>query len=217
VTPVGTAAAISGNSARPDAHYPTVIRGSVTTAAAGLGLVAALAGCGSAATGAATGPTRTFTLASSSATDASGSTTVHGMAVTGAFIPLPASPSVAAAYLDLHNLTGRADTLMSVTTTVAHKTMAMSEQADAMAGLGPVKIPAHGRVSFTPGHDHVMLQGLTRKLAVGQHVVVTLHFADAGTVRVTVPVVPLDRILGTAGSGGSTGGSGSSMAGMAGM
>jgi uncharacterized membrane protein YgcG len=107
--------------------------------------------------------------------------------------------------------------------------MAMSEGADTMVALGPVKIPAHGRVDFTPGHDHLMLQGLTRKLKVGQHVTVSLRFAHAGLIRVVIPVVPLDRILGGLSDGGSSSGGSSSggsssggsssggMAGMAGM
>jgi periplasmic copper chaperone A len=127
---------------------------------------------------------------------ASGSATRNGMQVTGAFVPLPPSPSVAAAYLELHNLTGRPDTLMSISTSVASSAMAMSEGASSMQMLGPVTIPAHGTVSFVPGHDHVMLQGLTRKLAIGQDVDVRLRFRHAGTLSIEIPVVPLDRILG---------------------
>jgi copper(I)-binding protein len=190
----------------------------------GLGLVAVLGLCvTSTATTASHGPA-VLTAASAGP---SGSATEHGMSVTGAFVPLPASPSVGAAYLQLHNLTGKADTLVAVSSPVATKAMAMSEGTDTMVALGPVKIPAHGRVSFTPGHDHLMLQGLTRKLKVGQKVTVSLRFTHAGVIRVVIPVVPLDRILGGLSSGGSgsnasgsnaSGSNGSGgMAGMAGM
>jgi copper(I)-binding protein len=80
-------------------------------------------------------------------------------------------------------------------------TMPMTESGgpsgDAMAALPAVAVPAHGTFRFTPGHDHLMLEGLNRKLAVGDHVPVTLVFARAGKVTVSVPVVDLDRILGS--------------------
>jgi periplasmic copper chaperone A len=119
-----------------------------------------------------------------------------GMQVTGAFLPSPPSPSVAAAYLVFHNVTGRADSLISADTPVASHTMAMSEDANSMKMLGPVTIPPHGRVDFTPGHDHLMLEGLRRRLKVGQSVEIRLRFRRAGTVDLKVPVVPLSRILG---------------------
>jgi copper(I)-binding protein len=225
-----------GNSVGSHAHYLSVSRSRATIAATGLGvtglgLVAMLSGYGSstssgAASNAVTG--HGVAVLTAAPSEPSGSVTAHGMSVTGAFVPLPASPSVGAAYLELHNLTGKADTLVAVSTPVAARSMAMSEGANTMVALGPVKIPAHGRVSFTPGHDHLMLQGLTRKLKVGEKVTVSLRFTHAGVIRVVIPVVPLDRILGGLGTGGSsTGGSGSSgsgssgsggsMAGMAGM
>lgn len=140
-----------------------------------------------------------------------GSATGRGMAVTGAFLPLPASPAVASVYLVFHNLTARPDALLSVGTSIASSSMAMSEGSTSMSTLGSVTIPAHRRVSFVPGHDHLMLQGLTRKLAVGQTVVVNLRFRHAGIIHLKIPVVPLDRILGAGaspaartGSAGST-------------
>jgi periplasmic copper chaperone A len=142
-----------------------------------------------------------------------------GMQVTGAFLPMPASPSVAAAYLVFHNLTGRADTLVWAGTTVARQIMPMSEGANSMKMLGPVTIPPHGRVVFTPGHDHLMLQGLRRRLKVGQSVELRLHFRHAGTVDLKVPVVPLNRILGVlSGKGASkVAGPSTTMGRMAGM
>jgi periplasmic copper chaperone A len=129
------------------------------------------------------------------ATPASGSAANKSMQVTGAFLPLPASPSVASAYLEFHNLTAQADALVAMSTAVAQSTMAMSEGATSMQMLGSVTIPAHGTVTFAPGHDHLMLQGLNRKLKVGQAVDVHLRFRHAGTLNLEIPVVPLDRIL----------------------
>lgn len=154
-----------------------------------------------------------------SAAPAAGSATHGGMQVTGAFVPLPASPSVASAYLVFHNLTGRADTLLSARAPWASQTMPMSEGATSMTMLGPVRIPPHGRVAFNPGHDHLMLQGLRRKLKVGERVEVRLHFRHAGTVDVAIPVVPLNRILDTESGKGAVkaGASPTTMGHMAGM
>jgi periplasmic copper chaperone A len=158
-------------------------------------------------------------LSGASAAPAVGSASHGGMQVTGAFLPLPPSPSVASAYLVFHNLTGRADTLLSAGTSVASQTMPMSEGATSMKMLGPVTIPPHGRVVFTPGHDHLMLQGLRRRLKVGESVEVRLRFRHAGTIDLKVPVVPLNRILGLqSGKGASKAGASSTTMGhMAGM
>lgn len=153
------------------------------------------------------------------ATPTTGSATHGGMQVTGAFLPMPASPSVASAYLVFHNLTGRADTLVSARAAWANQTMSMGEGAASMKMLGSVTIPPHGRVVFTPGHDHLMFEGLRQKLKVGERVEVTLHFRNAGNIALKVPVVPLNRILDTgSGKGNSKAGPTSTTMGhMAGM
>jgi periplasmic copper chaperone A len=163
------------------------------TAMAALAATAAVGATAALTVDTATAATPLAGLSASAA--ANGSATVHGMQVTGAFLPLPASPSVASAYFTLHNLNGTADTLIKASSSVASSAMPMSEDTNSMQALGPVTIPGHGSVVFTPGHDHLMLQGLTRKLAVGQSVVVRFDFRHAGLVTVEVPVVPLDRIL----------------------
>lgn len=196
-----------GNCRAPDAHYsPVKTRGTTTRAAAAritagallapALLAAALLGASSASAAA---PTASLATAKG-AKPATGTASHHGIVVTGAFLPLPPSAAVASAYFVIRNQTRRPDALLSAGTTVASQTMAMSEDTTSMAMLGPVTIPAHGRVAFTPGHDHLMLQDLHRSLQVGQRVAVRLVFRHAGTIRLQVPVVPLDRILGAASS-----------------
>jgi periplasmic copper chaperone A len=142
---------------------------------------------------------------------ATASARVGAIEVTGAFIPSPPSPSVAAAYFVIHNSGSSADTLLGAITSVATTAVAMREGAGAatgstvpglegMAPIGDLLIPAHGTVTFSPGNDHLMLEGLTAVLAVGQTVIVQLQFAHAGLVTVQIPVVPLDRILTGGGS-----------------
>jgi hypothetical protein len=68
-----------------------------------------------------------------------------------------------------------------------------------MAPLPALVVPAHSSVTFAPGGDHLMLEGLTQRLTIGQTVVIDLHFARAGLLPVPISVVPLGRILGAAG------------------
>ena len=47
-----------------------------------------------------------------------------------------------------------------------------------MMHLAKVSIPAGKSLDFAPGGYHLMLMGRKQPLAVGQHVALTLHFAD---------------------------------------
>ncbi len=127
-----------------------------------------------------------------------------GIEVLDGFVPEPASPQVAAAYFEIRNLSGQPDRLLAASSAVAGQSVPMSENGGMdMAGmdgqmmpLGPVTIAAHKSFDFTPGHNHLMLEQLKQTLAVGQQVTIHLFFAHAGMLTATLPVVPLDRILG---------------------
>ena len=59
-----------------------------------------------------------------------------------------------------------------------------------MRALDAVEIPAGQRVLLAPKSTHVMLMGLDGPLVAGQTFVVTLEFAAAGELPVTVTVKP---------------------------
>ena len=80
-----------------------------------------------------------------------------------------------------------------------------------MAAAGPVRAPAHGKVTFAPDGLHVMLIGLKAPLLDGRVQPMTLHFASAGAI--TVPFAVRARIE-TGGAGATMGGG---MQGMPGM
>jgi copper(I)-binding protein len=141
---------------------------------------------------------------SSSAKHASGAAsapagTAHGsigdLTLTGGYVPQPASTDVAAAYLTITNSGSTPDTITKVTTSVTSNVMAMTETTKGgvgtMTDLSSVTIPAHGSVSLTPGHAHLMLQSPTRQLKQGDTVSLTITFAKAGTLTLTLPVVPI--------------------------
>jgi len=59
-----------------------------------------------------------------------------------------------------------------------------------MRAIEAVEIPAGQRVTLAPKSTHVMLMGLDGPLVAGQTFVITLRFANAGEVPVTVTVRP---------------------------
>jgi copper(I)-binding protein len=150
--------------------------------------VAAVAGCSSS----------NHTAAASSASSAPAGTahaSIGELTLTGGYIPQPASPDVAAAYVTVANSGAVADRITRVTTSVTMDVMAMTEtnsgSVGTMTDLSSVVIPAHGSVSLTPGHAHLMLENPTRPLKQGDMVSMAVTFAKAGTVSLAMPVVPL--------------------------
>ena len=58
-----------------------------------------------------------------------------------------------------------------------------------MVPVGPIEVPAGGSVRMQPGRLHVMLMDLERPIEVGQTFTLTLHFANASPIAVSVPVL----------------------------
>jgi copper(I)-binding protein len=120
---------------------------------------------------------------------------VGDLVISGAYIPQPASPDVAAAYFTITNSGTRTDRLVAVHTNVAGQVMPMTETENgttgSMSDLGSVQIPAGGTFAFTRGHAHLMLEKPNVTLREGDRVAVTVRFAHAGSVRFSIPVVPV--------------------------
>jgi hypothetical protein len=125
----------------------------------------------------------------------------------------PTGAKTGAAYMTLANKTSTADRLTGASSDVAAKVqihemkvvngvMQMRQLADGLA------IPANGSVALKPGSYHVMLIGLKKPLIAGQSFPLTLTFAKAGNISVTVPV----QAMGATGKSGMSG-----MSGMGGM
>lgn len=115
--------------------------------------------------------------------------------VTSPRTPLPASPSVGAAYLTIKNDSSQPDVLLSATCDVASQTMlhldVTNGSTESMVPAGPITIAPGKTLVLQPGGYHLMLMNLRRTLAVGQTIHVQLVFKRAGTITVNVPVVPL--------------------------
>jgi hypothetical protein len=112
--------------------------------------------------------------------------------VSGAYIPRPLLTDMAAAYFTVTNTGGSTARLTSVTSSLAAHATLHTTTDDTMRQVMSLAVPAGGKLTLSTGGDHVMLEDLTRKPAVGDKVTLTLHFAHAtpATMAVTVPVRP---------------------------
>ena len=148
-----------------------------------------------------------------------GSATAGSIRITGAYLPQPASPDVAAAYFTVTDTGDQADVLVSATSTPAAQDALMSETtangAETMTAVaGGLPIPAHGHVTLGPDGYHLMLTNPATALEQGDTVTLALRFEHAGTVTLKVPVTSLLSDVNTGTTATATAGS---MAGMPGM
>ncbi len=98
-----------------------------------------------------------------------------------------------AGFLTIRNA-GAADRLLSASTPAAGRaelhTMLRDGDVMRMRAVEAIAVPANGAVSLAPGGLHIMLFGLTRPLAVGESVPLTLLFEQAGAVTLQLAVQP---------------------------
>ena len=98
------------------------------------------------------------------------------------------------AYFVLRNTGGLPDTLTSVSVAGASAarihTMARTGSMERMTPLDPAIVPAKGALPLAPGAAHLMFEGLSRTIRIGDTVVVRLGFARNGTVEVRLAVRP---------------------------
>lgn len=113
--------------------------------------------------------------------------------VTAAYVVPPVPPAqVAAAYFTVYNTTAVADTLESVETGAGTSAVLHVYVNGTMTvPAGGLTVPAHSKVVFATGGQHVMIEGLIGTLSPGQNVNLELDFANAGPVQVSAPVIAL--------------------------
>jgi copper(I)-binding protein len=112
-----------------------------------------------------------------------------------------------AAFLTIRNTGAQADQLVAASADVSTKTELHTHIKEGevmkMRPVDAIAVPAGGAVELKPGGDHVMFMGLTRQLKQGESFPLTLKFAHAGEVKVTVEVQSAGAMSagGTASSG----------------
>lgn len=128
--------------------------------------------------------------------------------VEGGVIAAPVVEGPAALYLTIVNTGAIADTLVSVYASgvgsaAIHRQMPDSGALVRMEPLPELPIPADSAVRMAPGRLHVMLEGDGR-LSPGDTVAIELDFRTAGTLLVSVPVVPYQALQEKLASGNAT-------------
>ncbi|MGW3459973.1 copper chaperone PCu(A)C [Streptomyces olivaceoviridis] len=117
----------------------------------------------------------------------SGSDTAE-LSVGSSYMPQPVSADMAAGFLTITNKGGAGDELTSVTSDVAGEVTMHSTVGGAMAEKSSFAIPAHGRLVFRSGGNHLMFERLKRAPKQGQTVTVKLTFSESEPLTVEMPV-----------------------------
>ncbi|MBG7701286.1 copper chaperone PCu(A)C [Streptomyces sp. MC1] len=110
------------------------------------------------------------------------------LSVGSSYMPQPVSADMAAGFLTITNKGGAGDELTSVTSDVAGEVTMHSTVGGAMTEKSSFAIPAHGRLVFKSGGNHLMFEKLKRAPKQGQTVTVKLTFDKSGPLTVEMPV-----------------------------
>ncbi|MCI3240848.1 copper chaperone PCu(A)C [Streptomyces spinosisporus] len=109
------------------------------------------------------------------------------LSVSSSYMPQPVS-DMAAGFVTITNDGGAKDELTSVTSDAAGSVTVHRTVGQSMEEVKSLDIPAHGRLVFQSGGNHLMFENLKQKPKQGQKVSVELHFAESGPIRVEMPV-----------------------------
>ena len=99
----------------------------------------------------------------------------------------------AGGYVVLHNDGAKAAELVGASSpdyaqTMLHQTLPGSGGEMRMVHVDKVVVPAHGSVAFKPGGYHIMLMHARHTVQPGDHVPMTLRFADGSVLKVDFEV-----------------------------
>ncbi|WEK52336.1 MAG: copper chaperone PCu(A)C [Candidatus Kaistia colombiensis] len=108
----------------------------------------------------------------------------------------PPGARVGGGYLTVKNTGSEPDTLVAVASPVAEKTeLHLMKTEDGVMTMRPaaegVEIPAGGTLTLEPGGYHVMFIRPKAPFVQGESVPLTLTFAKAGSVDITLTVSPI--------------------------
>jgi len=97
-----------------------------------------------------------------------------------------------ASYLHIANTGSEDDRIVAISSPIASDVMLhMSLEENGVAKMGHLdglSIKAHSEITLRPGDTHVMLMGLSRALATGDHFPLVLTFEHAGKIETQVEV-----------------------------
>lgn len=108
----------------------------------------------------------------------------------------PPGAKIAAGYLEIRNSGKEPDRLVGASTPYAERVelhmMVREGDVMKMRGVQSFEVPARQRLTLRPGGLHLMIVGLKRPLAKGEHIPLTLRFERGGEVRVELEVQATD-------------------------
>lgn len=103
-----------------------------------------------------------------------------------------------AVYFTVRADPGRGDRLLAASSPLAETAVLhsrdMRDGTTSMRAVASIDVPAGRDVTLRPGGTHIMLTGLSVTLRPGDRLPLTLLFADAGQVTISVPVLPLSAL-----------------------
>jgi copper(I)-binding protein len=113
--------------------------------------------------------------------------------VEGAWVRMPPPVAdTAAGYLTLNNSGDVGVNITAIESDAAGKpefhSMSMHDGMMHMNRMGKVIVPAHGKLEFSPGGDHLMLKDLKRELKAGEYIILKFHTSDGYSVDVHAEV-----------------------------
>lgn len=116
-----------------------------------------------------------------------------GIEITDAWARPARENGVTAVYFRASNGSEAADTLVALSSPVAglaelHETYEREEGMMGMREAEDPVFPSMSTVVLQPGGKHIMLMQLNQPLSEGDEIDVTLEFAQAGEITLTVPV-----------------------------
>ncbi|MDX1618578.1 MAG: copper chaperone PCu(A)C [Balneolaceae bacterium] len=96
-------------------------------------------------------------------------------------------------YLTILNRTPQTDTLVAVSTDAAghteiHQSFRKEGGVSGMRPAGPLPVESGSRLELKPGGYHLMLMQLSRDLAAGDSISLTLKFTGSDSLRLRIPV-----------------------------
>ncbi len=115
-----------------------------------------------------------------------------GLTIGDTMVRLPPAENTAA-YMTISNESSEDVSLVSATTDLGetvelHETTADDDGVMAMQEVSGITVPAGGEAVLAPGGLHVMIMGLTRDVAEGEDVDLSLEFDNGCTTEVVAPV-----------------------------
>jgi copper(I)-binding protein len=102
-----------------------------------------------------------------------------------AYIPMPVTPGVTAAYLVIRNFTSHPDSLVSVRTSAGGRVIFQAPASDGaqVRSIPAITLPANTTVRLVPDGPHLLISGIGH-LQNGKVIMLTLTFRHASPVRV---------------------------------